>query len=120
MKRTAEEWARFVNYTCADFCPPRGYTMNDYNGRARLENIAGMIENMRINVTYSEALQLMNRETFDEVSSILEWDNCHTENIAFSLAFGDADAILEALQTVHCMGQSHAIDNKLSRPEIAR
>lgn len=109
MKRTAEEWAQFVGYTCADFCPARGYAMDEYDGRPRLENIAGMVENMKLNVTWNESLQLMNYDLFNEVHSILEWNNCHTENIAFSLAFGDAAAVMDALKTIHYMGQNHAI-----------
>lgn len=119
-KRTPEEWARFVAYTCEQISPCKGYTMSQYNSFYRLEKIAGMVEALKLNTNYRDELQLMNKDTFDETRSILEWDNYHTENIAFCLAFGDAAAIVEALQTVHYMGQSHAIDNKLSRPEITR
>lgn len=117
--RTPEEWARFVNYTCRDI-GRNGYNMRDYYGRQRMEDIAQMIEALKLNVTYDETLQLMDREQFDAVYKILEWDNCHTENLAFSLAFGDAAAVFDALRTIHYAGQNYAIDNELKYPEQPR
>ena len=118
MKRTPEEWAEYISYTCMDHCPARGYRMDEYDGRPRLENIAAMVDDLRLNVNHNEALQLANKETFEEIRRILEWDNCHTENAAFGLAFGDSAAIMDALRAVHAMGQGYAIYKKLDHVEF--
>jgi len=106
---TPEQIADIIANTCDKFAPAQGYTMNDCNGRARLENIAGMVDALHDDTPPAVRMQLTHIETFTAVYEALEWNNNHTANIAFSLAFGDADAVLEALRTVHYMGQNHAI-----------
>jgi len=104
-----KEIAETIAGICDECAPARGYTMTEYDGRKRLEVIAEMVDALRDDVPPAVRMQLTHIETFGAVAEVLEWNNCHTENIAFSLAFGDADAVLEALRTVHYMGQNHAI-----------
>lgn len=117
---TPEKWARFVCYVCECASPRNGYAYDEYNGRARLQDIAVMVDALRLNTNYSKSLELMDRDKFDAVYTILEGDNCHTGNLAFCLAFGDADAVMGALLTVHYMGQNYAIDNNLKYPQTVR
>lgn len=116
--RTPEQIADIVKESCANIGPRRGYTGNDYDGARRVSDIAKMTNAIRENISEHERLQLADLEQFEAVYNILEWDNFHTENIAFCLAFGDGCYLLDALKTVHVMGQNHAIYNKLTRPEF--
>ena len=116
---TPEELADQVTTICENIGPARGYNLNEYNGRPRLENIAAMVHALRENIRQHEKLQLADAEQVEAVSNILEWDNAHTENLAFRLAFGDDEQTLDALLTVHYMGQSFALENKLQHPITA-
>lgn len=115
-----EEIAEIIAGICDEYAPPRGYTMTEYDGRKRLEVIAEMVDALRDDVPQAVRMQLTHIETFTAVFEVLEWNNNHTESIAFSLAFGDSDAVLDALLTIHTAGQNYAIGRRAQRPETAR
>lgn len=117
---TPEEIADKVKEICAGVRPAHGYAGNDYEGARRVSDIAEMLHrlNQHENIDTNLRLQLADHEQFEAVYNILEWDNFHTENIAFALAFGDEWDVLGALQSVHYMGQSFAIYGKLDRVEF--
>jgi len=115
-----EEIAETITGICDEYAPARGYTMTEHDGRKRLEVIAEMVDALRDDIPPAVRMQLTHIETFTAVSEVLEWDNNHTENIAFALAFGDSSAVLDALLTVHYCGQSYAIGRRAQRPETAR
>ena len=115
---TPDEIADEVKRICSDIHPCKGYTMSEYDGPRRIENISRMVCALHENIREHEKLQLADEDQFNAVYQILEWDNWHTENIAFSLAFGNESAVFNALQNVHYMGQSYAIYNNLKRPEL--
>lgn len=117
---TPEEIAEKVKSICAGVGPVHGYTGKQYDGARRVSDIAEMLHRLNDceNVDLNLRLQLADEEQFEAVYNILEWDNYHTENIAFSLAFGDEWATLSALQSIQYMGQSYAIYNGLDRVEF--
>ena len=117
---TPEEIAEKVKAICAGVGPVHGYTGKQYDGARRVSDIAEMLHrlNQIENVDINLRLQLADEEQAEAVIEILEADNCHTENLAFSLAFGDEYHTLMALEAVHYMGQSYAIYNDLDRVEF--
>lgn len=113
-----EDAARTVIDACAGIGPARGYTGAEYNGRPRLDSIAEMVAALDRVTLDHEFFCASNPDHFDAVLEILSGENYHTEALAFALAKGGhVDAIASALQTVHYMGQSYAIENGLERPE---
>lgn len=117
---TPEEIAENVKEVCSCVGPLRGYTGKQYDGARRVSDIAEMLHRLQQveNININLRLQLADVEQFEQVYKILECDNCHTENLAFSLAFGDEYYTLSALEAVHYMGQSYAIYNDLDRVEF--
>lgn len=115
-----DEIAEIIAGICREYAPARGYTMDEYDGRKRLEVIAEMVDALRDDVPTAVRMQLTHIETFTAVSEVLEWDNNHTENMALALAFGDSDAVLDALLTVHSAGQNYAIRRRAQYAETAR
>lgn len=110
---TPEDIAEKIMDICADIGPARGYRYEELISKPRLQTIAEMAEAIRDGISEHEKLQLADEEQFARVSEVLEWWNCHEANIAFSFLFGDSCAFFDALATVHCLGQEHAIYNKL-------
>ena len=111
-----EEIAETIADICAPHMPARGYTGDEYNGARRVQAIAEAVDALHDNTPPAVRAQLTHPETFEAVHAVLEWYNCHTENIAFTLAFGDGAAVFDALQTVHMMGQAYAIDAGAEHP----
>ena len=112
-----EEIAKTIAGICDKFAP-NGYRMDEYDGRKRLEVIASMVDALRDETPAAMRAQLTHTETFAGVYEVLEWSNCHTENLALQLAFGDSDAVFDALGAVHHMGQCFALYGGLKRPEL--
>lgn len=107
--------AACVSTICSEY-HPGGFSGAEYYGAPRLAAVAKMAAALRSDLSAAAADQLRDRETFEAVYDALEWYNEHTANLALELAYGDAEHVYHALQTIHYHGQSYAIERGYQYP----